>query len=1149
MNLKLLSVMLPLMCVAWCAASAASRSVRESARKLPVAYRVDVVVVGGSTHAVAAATAAAQSGASVFLAAPKTYLGEDMSATLRLWLDAGEQPDTALGRRLFEAKLEAAPPIRKGAAFTYATDVASAAKHHDTDKPSLLADGRCHSASTQSVQYDGDVTITADLGAVKTLKKVHVLAYQRDGDFEVKGAAVSTSQDKQDWKPAGTVANEMLGKGGFEDSCIDLALAVAVEARYVRLAIGKTDRVSRVLLGEVIIETDGDAPAPEPKPKPAGPVPRITTPMQVKATLDEALLAAGVEFLYSCYATDVLRDAEGRPAGIVMANRAGRQAVVAKVIIDATDRATVARLAGAELTPYPPGKHAFRQVVIGGDVMSPKNATGRKIGRAYPIVTVGREGQQGRATGREADIIEYTLELPMKDASYASFAAAEQQARDLTWNPNVLRVSEGLFEVPPDAMKGRRPLKGAWPGADEADLDAFRPAGAEGLYVLGGCADVPRDVAARLLRPTGLLAVGERIGVAAAAEAKKRPKPAGVKLPGGEAEPVAQGDVRELLVGVRPIQELPTVPAETRPLPVLGHYDVVVIGGGTGGAPAAIGAARKGARTLVVEYLHGLGGVATLGLIGKYYHGYRGGFTAEIDQGVAATGGQKGRSTHVEWKMEYYRREVRKAGGEIWFGSLGCGAFVDGGRVRGAVVATPAGRGVVLAEVVIDGTGNADVAAAGGAPYIHTAGDFLAVQGTGLPPHALGASYTNTDYTFADETDMVDIWRLFVSARQKFRGAFDLGQLIDTRERRRIQGEIVMTIVDQVNGRTYADTIGMCQSDFDTHGYTVHPFFVLSHPQRSSITTYIPYRCLVPRGLDGILVIGLGISVHRDAVPVVRMQPDVQNVGYAAGCAAAMAAKSSGMVRDIDLRALQEHLAEIGCIPKEALAFRDSYPMPDEKIAEAVGSLAKDYSGTAVVLAHKEQALPLLKRAHAAAGDEKARLVYAHVLAVCGDATGAETLIAAVKAHEQWDRGWNFRGMGQYGSSLSPLDRYIIALGMARAEQAVPAIVEKLKLLTPQSEFSHHRACALALELIGRKAAARPLGELLAQPGMTGHAMLKPAAGQDRSLPLREIIVARALYRLGDWKGLARKSLSQYTRDVRGHFARHAHAILQAATP
>ena len=51
------------------------------------------------------------------------------------------------------------------------------------------------------------------------------------------------------------------------------------------------------------------------------------------------------------------------------------------------------------------------------------------------------------------------------------------------------------------------------------------------------------------------------------------------------------------------------------------------------------------------------------------------------------------------------------------------------------------------------------------------------------------------------------------------------------------------------------------------------------------------YRLTDIVGLDGILVSGIGISAQRDAQPLVRMQPDVQNQGYAAGVAAAMAAK------------------------------------------------------------------------------------------------------------------------------------------------------------------------------------------------------------------------------------------------------------------
>ena len=71
-----------------------ARAVNESPRQIPVAYDVDVLVVGGSSAGVAAAAAAADSGATVFLAAQRPYLGEDLCGTYRLWLSDGEEPES-----------------------------------------------------------------------------------------------------------------------------------------------------------------------------------------------------------------------------------------------------------------------------------------------------------------------------------------------------------------------------------------------------------------------------------------------------------------------------------------------------------------------------------------------------------------------------------------------------------------------------------------------------------------------------------------------------------------------------------------------------------------------------------------------------------------------------------------------------------------------------------------------------------------------------------------------------------------------------------------------------------------------------------------------------------------------------------------------
>jgi len=335
--------------------------------------------------------------------------------------------------------------------------------------------------------------------------------------------------------------------------------------------------------------------------------------------------------------------------------------------------------------------------------------------------------------------------------------------------------------------------------------------------------------------------------------------------------------------------------------------------------------------------------------------------------------------------------------------------------------------------------------------------------------------------------------------------------------------------------------------------------FMLKPPDREVITAYVPYRCLLPKGLDGILVTGLGVSADRDVMPVIRMQADIQNQGYATGVAAAMTVKSGKNLRDIDIKSLQKHLVEKGNLPKNVLNHQDTLTLPKEQVEKAVETVANNFEGLAVIFAQPESSLPLLRKAYQSAENEDAKLIYAHILAMFGDAAGADTLLAAVKARD-WDKGWNFTGMGQFGASMSPLDGLIIALGQAGDRRAVDVIVEKLGQLDVKSEFSHFRAVAMALETLAVPAAAKPLAELLKKPGMTGYAFTdieqakrgtpdSPDDTSTRNCSLRELFLAQALYRCGDYEGLGERILKQYARDLRGHYARHAYAVLKEKTP
>jgi hypothetical protein len=185
----------------------------------------------------------------------------------------------------------------------------------------------------------------------------------------------------------------------------------------------------------------------------------------------------------------------------------------------------------------------------------------------------------------------------------------------------------------------------------------------------------------------------------------------------------------------------------------------------------------------------------------------------------------------------------------------------------------------------------------------------------------------------------------------------------------------------------------------------------------------------------------------------------------------------------------------------------------------------------------------------------KEKLIYAHILGMMGDGAGAQVLADAVKSRE-WDAGWNYTGMGQFGPCMSPLDSLIIALGRTRSATALGPILTKAAVLNAASEFSHFRAIAMALETLGDKSATQTLAQLLHKPGLGGHAVLSiedafadnPESRTDtktRNEALKELYIARALFRCGDYEGLGAKTLGQYSRDLHGHYARHAKAVLQ----
>ncbi|WP_346863664.1 FAD-dependent oxidoreductase [uncultured Draconibacterium sp.] len=890
----------------------------------------------------------------------------------------------------------------------------------------------------------------------------------------------------------------------------------------------------------------------------------LPSQLKVKKTLDNALIDNKVNFLYSCFATDILTDKEGAPAGIIMANRSGRQAIIAKTIIDATPRALVARMAGAQFGDYPSGKQNFKFTVVGNQVKSGIDFAGKIKEEPVLIHPSGVVNGEGSSKNIEYNAIEYTLQIEMKDGSWSSFANAEQVARDLTWDADQVESSDLLFQNPPDKLVGQKRWTNEEVDLEKINLKVFQSRKIDNVFVLSGSANLSDKASYTLLEPGKMIRIGERIGSSAAILASGLSKPENPKVLGNASASIENGNVGELLEGLRPSLNMGEIVSEETTLPVLAKYEVVVLGGGTAGAPAGVGAAQHGAKTLVIDYMHGLGGMGTLGMIGKYYHGYREGYTNVVDRGVKDMGPDNPRKKDklewwvFDWKTEYFRKEIRKYGGEIWFGVIGCGAYVENGQVKGVVVATPEGKGIVLGHTVIDSTGSADTAVAAGASYHFTDGNSVAVQGAGFPHKNPEDFYNNSDWTFINDSDMLDVWRAMVVAKDKYEGEYDIGKIPQTRERRRMVGDFTISVLDVYNGRTYPDSISLHKSSFDTHGFTEDPFFSLKPPEHSGVDVYayVPFRALFPKGLEGIAVTGLGASADRDAMPVIRMQPCLQNQGYAVGWAAARASKNNQRIRNIDVKSLQKELIKLGSLPENVLSDVDNYPPPFEKIQEASKTVVNNLEGLETILWDKERGIVALTDQFHFSSKEEDKLVYARILGMLGVADGWQELIKAIDSHEDWDEGWNFTGMGQFGKSISYLDSLIIAAGRTKHAEALPSIFRLMKKLTPESEFSHFRAVAIALETIADEEAAEPLFNLLELPGVRGHSMsdietakkLEPKFQNDvstRNNSLRELILSRALYRCGDFNGVGNQILNDYSKDLRGHYYRHSSGVLE----
>ncbi|MBI1779178.1 MAG: FAD-dependent oxidoreductase [Proteobacteria bacterium] len=427
-------------------------------------------------------------------------------------------------------------------------------------------------------------------------------------------------------------------------------------------------------------------------------------------------------------------------------------------------------------------------------------------------------------------------------------------------------------------------------------------------------------------------------------------------------------------------------------VPVAARANLVVVGGGPAGIAAAVSGARNGLSVVLLERYPYLGGLASGGMVLVLDDMCNGaeisvrGLCAElIDRlnrlGLAVAPPESDRrSDPAMWRKwsrwgvfdftsrakpqpicyaaafdpDGFKRVsndmIAEAGVKLRLHSWFSKAIVEDGRIAGVVVDGKEGRQAVMGDVVVDATGDLDVAASAGAPF--TVGSFMVttvfrlggvdteeaerfeygepeafnaidreakkVLGgswdkwwlkTPLPgivwcncPHMTGYDGLKIeDLTRADFEGRHRIAALVEFVRGKlpgFRDAYviDVAPQLGIRQTRLLDGVYVMTKEDVMNRRHFRDSVARGR-DY-----------------------YYPYRTLLPRNVAQLLVAGRHYSATSAAQRMSREIPPCMAMGEATGLAASMALAAGITVDRVDVKALQAKLKAQGADPGDVPA-------------------------------------------------------------------------------------------------------------------------------------------------------------------------------------------------------------------------------------
>jgi len=667
----------------------------------------------------------------------------------------------------------------------------------------------------------------------------------------------------------------------------------------------------------------------------------------VKLNLENALLENNVDIIYASNPVHLVLN-KNETAGLVIGNKSGRQVILSKMIVDCTETASVVRLTNCgfqapapetstfirtlEFTQIKPFNAKFIDVPASLNIKDSRVSVQRGyIGDSHyyvqcPLAYDNPDFDAESTVRREVDAWERSIgvakylyeEVP--EFSNSFLCNSSYQLQGIYSGPMQPLSPDKLEEIP----KARIPF-----GDNQIDITSLAT-DYKNLWCINEAARLTPDQVKSLMTPQGSCQLGEAVS---AGILESWEELAAGSYPGTQAADSKQEDYGPVMIREKYSpqrgREYHRIKIDNQPVPVLAEVDVLVVGGGTSGAPAAYVAAEQGKKTMIIDLNPGFGGTGTYAGVNDYWgNGKYNGFTArhirtmnEIHEYIPNRFQMKGDGIitwNIQAKMYMWLREIKKSGAQILWNSVVIGSIMDDNKLRGIVVATPQGVFSIKSKVVIDATGDGDVAAFAGAPFVlGSSRDHVPLWFTLCKQITPGITRTGF-HNIVDITNIHDYTRSVQTGLRIEKNAHDHSAYLAPRESRHVQGDVTLTLTDHLKFTQWEDVINVHSSNCDIKGYhsSDWPRIGLMTP---NVNIEIPYRSIVPKNIENILVVGKAFSAKHDSLAQIRMQQDLENLGGIAALAASDAIDNKVFPRDINVKKLQKKLIKLGLIPSDTL--------------------------------------------------------------------------------------------------------------------------------------------------------------------------------------------------------------------------------------